>query len=957
MEARIYELKVLLVEDELIIRESFRSLLKRRVKKFITAKDGLDGLEKFKQERPDIVMTDIKMPKMDGLEMIAKIKEIDPDTIIVVISAHSETEYLLDAIEVGVNNFLIKPVDKPKLYNLLAKYVQDLKLKSELEQKRLEKEQTELQLREKEKKYRRVFEEFQDLYFEIDLSGYILTVTPYIQKLTGYTPQEVEGKNIELFYKNRASKEKFLDKLVRNSNVENFETELQRKDGSKIIVSINAHLIYDRNGNIKNITGVIHDITARKKIEEELSQSLKLQQLYSQVTQIFIGSENWEYSVEKALQIMGETVQVSRVLLFEDSQNGYQTTNSFEWSSDEIETNANQLQGMHFSQTPAWKALLQEEGEILCNDINKLPKDIRENLKPLAVRSLLVCPLVIRNEVKGSLAFVECGYDKNWTKDEREMLHTISNIIANFIEKNRAYERLMISEEKFRVIGSAANDAIIMADSKGNINFWNSAAEKIFGYSQTEVIGKNVHTLIAPERYMQEYKKNWFHFQNTGEGKAIGTTLELSALRRNGEEFPVELSLSSVKVQDEWNAVGILRDITQRKEAEKKIKLQNENLLRELEIAASVQQYLLPNWLVYEKEIVFSSAYTPSSEVGGDIFDIKKISSSRYVLYVGDISGHGVQAALLMTAVRSTISMLVDNMKTRLEPYKIVNELNRIISKELFHRNYLTMVFAIIDLEKGVVKYFNAGHPPIIKYDIKRRETELLPPKGGVPIGWEKDYHYRREDQDSFAIDENQLFFLYTDGIFECEDKQGNQLGLQGLREFLNKNIVNANSLIIPHKIKHKLIEKEYDVSSDDFTLVCFRKLLPSDNKKKSYLIRSLVENIGEVAIHCENFIKSKFNDPDFAAKVEIVVDEFLNEVIKRGYVNKAESLIMLQLETEDILKLTFWDKGDDWGIPINKGKADEMGFQLIFTIANNIVRNRYGDINETIIEMPYEKK
>ncbi|HCX72551.1 MAG TPA: hypothetical protein DHM37_02435, partial [Candidatus Cloacimonas sp.] len=123
--------------------------------------------------------------------------------------------------------------------------------------------------------------------------------------------------------------------------------------------------------------------------------------------------------------------------------------------------------------------------------------------------------------------------------------------------------------------------------------------------------------------------------------------------------------------------------------------MQNENLLRELEIAASVQQYLLPNWLVYEKEIVFSSAYTPSSEVGGDIFDIKKISSSRYVLYVGDISGHGVQAALLMTAVRSTISMLVDNMKTRLEPYKIVNELNRIISKELFHRNYLTMVFAI----------------------------------------------------------------------------------------------------------------------------------------------------------------------------------------------------------------------------------------------------------------------
>jgi len=299
----------------------------------------------------------------------------------------------------------------------------------------------------------------------------------------------------------------------------------------------------------------------------------------------------------------------------------------------------------------------------------------------------------------------------------------------------------------------------------------------------------------------------------------------------------------------------------------------------------------------------------------------------------------------------------VENMQADPEPYKIVNELNRIISKELFHKNYLTMIFALIELDEGVVRYFNAGHPPIIKYDIKQKETQLLPNKGGIPIGWDKDYLYKSEEQDRFEIDENQLFFLYTDGIFECEDKEGNQLGLQGLKEFLKQNIINPNSLIIPHKIKHKLVEKEYDVSSDDFTLVGFRKLLPTDNKKKSYFIRSLVENIGAVAIHCENFIKSKFNDPNFAARVEIVVDEFLNEVIKRGYVNKAESLIMLQLETEDILKLTFWDKGEDWQIPQSEEKEGEMGFQLIFTIASNIIRKRYGDINETIIEIPYEKK
>ncbi|MDY6915662.1 MAG: PAS domain S-box protein [Candidatus Cloacimonadota bacterium] len=957
MSERVYDLKVLLVEDESIIRESFRSLLKRRVKKFISAQNGIEGLEKYKQSKSDIVFTDIKMPKMDGLEMVNEIRKIEPNARIFVISAHSEPEYLLDAIEAGVNGFLIKPVEKSKLYDMLERINKELKLKKVVEEKRREKELAELKLRQKEKKYRKIFEQLQDVFFETDLAGNIITITPSVKDFTGYSIEEISNKNVKILYANSEERDKFIEKIMQDSSVKNFETLLTKKDGSKISVAINAQLIYDRNGNMQYIGGVLHDITFLKKIEKALSHRLKLETLYSEVSELLIKKQDYKKSIQEALNIIGSKMNVSRVFVFEDSNNKKHTSNTFEWTNKNVEPQKDNLQHIPYSIIPSFRKMLKKDGLIVCASIKDLPKDIYEFLDSQKIYSILVVPLLIKDEISGFIGFCERAQERYWQKEEITLLKNIANIIANYLEKTYADQELKNSEEKFRVISSSANDAVVMADEKGMVTFWNKAAEEIFGYKSEEIMGKDLHGKIAPKRYKEEYEKGWEKFRHTGEGQAVGKTTELYALRRNGEEFPVELSLASVKLQDRWNAIGIIRDITKRKENEKKIKEQNESLLNELEIAASVQQYLLPNWLVYEKEIIFSSAYTPSSQVGGDIFDIKQIGERKYVLYVGDISGHGVQAALLMTAVRSTISMLINSERKEIKPYKIINKLNRIISKELFHQNYLTMIFTIIDLEKNKISYLNAGHPPILKYNMQTQKTEILPTKGGIPIGWDKDYNYKKEEQDSIEISETNLYFLYTDGIFECQDKKRNQLGLPGFRKFLDNNIENPNDFIIPHKIKHKLIGEDYDVSYDDFTLVCLRKLLPQDNEKKSYLIRSLVENIDSVAINCESFIKNKFKDSEFAAKVEIVVDEFLNMVIKKGYVNKAESLIMLQLESKDILKLTFWDKGEDWQIPQIQPDSEEMGFQLIHSIASKIVRKRFGEINETVIEIPYGRK
>jgi PAS domain S-box-containing protein len=137
---------------------------------------------------------------------------------------------------------------------------------------------------------------------------------------------------------------------------------------------------------------------------------------------------------------------------------------------------------------------------------------------------------------------------------------------------------LQESEEKFHAMSASAQDAIIMIDHTGNISFWNAAAEKILGYSNQDALGKNLHTLIAPERFLEAHRKGFGLFQQTGEGAAIGKTLELFAQRKDGSEFPVELSLNSVNIGNQWHAIGIIRDITGRKQAEEALVLVNRAL-------------------------------------------------------------------------------------------------------------------------------------------------------------------------------------------------------------------------------------------------------------------------------------------------------------------------------------------------------------------------------------------
>jgi len=154
-----------------------------------------------------------------------------------------------------------------------------------------------------------------------------------------------------------------------------------------------------------------------------------------------------------------------------------------------------------------------------------------------------------------------------------ELTHVNEQLKQEIAERVQAEKALRESEEKFRAISVSAQDSIIMIDNEGNISFWNEAAERIFGYSRQEALGQEMHIFLAPERYHDAYREGFGRFKTTGQGVGVGKTLELVAVRKDGTEFPIELSLSALKLKDSWHAIGIVRDITERKQAEEKLKL------------------------------------------------------------------------------------------------------------------------------------------------------------------------------------------------------------------------------------------------------------------------------------------------------------------------------------------------------------------------------------------------
>ena len=141
-------ISILYVEDEEITRSAVARMLKRRVLNVYEAENGQEGLDLYRQYRPDVVISDIRMPVLDGMEMSKEIKALDTNSRIILTTAHSDASILINSIEVGIDKYIMKPLDMASLFSSVEKCAENIMLEKKIQQQNKERDELIIRLQD-----------------------------------------------------------------------------------------------------------------------------------------------------------------------------------------------------------------------------------------------------------------------------------------------------------------------------------------------------------------------------------------------------------------------------------------------------------------------------------------------------------------------------------------------------------------------------------------------------------------------------------------------------------------------------------------------------------------------------------------------------------------------------------------------------------------------------------------
>ena len=245
-------MNVLYVEDDKNTQEELVYFLSNKVNTLYVANNGKEGFEKFEKFQPDIIITDIQMPILNGIKMVELIREVNKFIPIIVISAFNDTDYLFEAIKLNVTNYLTKPLNLIQLIETLGNIAKNINLEKENKE-----------VLNTLKQYKDIVDE-RSIISKADIKGVITYVNEPFEKISGYKKEELIGKSHGIITSKSSSK-KLLSQMWKKIKIEKklWQGRLKNvsKDGKEYIVDIIIKPILDLNGNILEFISLSNDIT------------------------------------------------------------------------------------------------------------------------------------------------------------------------------------------------------------------------------------------------------------------------------------------------------------------------------------------------------------------------------------------------------------------------------------------------------------------------------------------------------------------------------------------------------------------------------------------------------------------------------------------------------------------------------------------------------------------------
>ncbi len=386
---------------------------------------------------------------------------------------------------------------------------------------------------------------------------------------------------------------------------------------------------------------------------------------------------------------------------------------------------------------------------------------------------------------------------------------------ANRAGQRAAKRALLESELRYRLLWETSPDAVILMDIHSEIHFANPAVKEVFGYAPEEIIGQRL-TILQPERLRGAHLEGIRRYLQTGEKHLDWRATETVGRRKDGIEIPIEVSFSDMELNGERRFVGFIRDITERKKAEKELR-ENQEQFR---VAREIQQRLFPKAAPNIAGFDIAGASYPAEATGGDYFDYLPMLHDCLGVILGDVTGHGVGPALLMAETRAYLRVLAGR---REDVGEILTRANSILAEDVGDERFITLFFARLDPRTRSLTYASAGHPPayILGSDGAIKHTLS---RTGIPLGMRPDTQYASSPK--IGLETGDLVLMLTDGTEECYSSDSDLFGTERALDVVRRRRLASAGQIVDELYQATRSFTREAPQADDITAMVL-KVLP----------------------------------------------------------------------------------------------------------------------------------
>jgi len=438
-----------------------------------------------------------------------------------------------------------------------------------------------IEMKNQRRRYSDQFDFASTGYFTVDRSGKIIKGTSRGARLLGGALDEILNRHFRDFVA-----DDFQDRfnihckqVLDSQAMHSCDLKLLKDGRHPLYVQIESITVKSREGNNHQIQIAVTEITDRKRAEEALCDALeKSQQHAREVSALLDGSR---------AVLQHREFEDSARFIFDSCKNligaqaGYVALLSRDGSENELlHLDAG---GLACTVDPALRMPirgLREQAYRTCKTVfdNNFSKSDFVDFLPgghVKLESVIFAPLVIKDRAVGLLGMA--NKPGGFTENDARIASGFGEFAAMALYNSRTLESLEHSEQRFRSVVETAIDAIITINRHGKIIFWNQQAERLFGYSSSEITGQPA-TVIMPQRFRQAHKQSMHQVASAGKSNITGKIRELEGLKKNGSEFPLELSVAKWDTHEGSFFTAIIRDITERKQVEKALLKAREEL-------------------------------------------------------------------------------------------------------------------------------------------------------------------------------------------------------------------------------------------------------------------------------------------------------------------------------------------------------------------------------------------